>query len=130
IHWCHPLLPASASASACGDGYQWSCHHFIPVEQNDSASSWAKSSGEDMGIGARLLARLDEEFPRPHTALHHTTTLQLLVATILSAQCTDERVNQVTKTLFARYRTAQDYARADPRTLEREIRSTGFYKAK
>ena len=54
-----------------------------------------------MGIGARLLARLDEEFPRPQTALHHTTTLQLLVATILSAQCTDERVNQVTKTLFA-----------------------------
>ena len=83
-----------------------------------------------MAIGARLLARLDEEFPRPQTALHHTTTLQLLVATILSAQCTDERVNQVTKTLFARYRTAQDYAYADPATLEREIRSTGFYKAK
>ena len=83
-----------------------------------------------MAIGARLLARLDEEFPRPQTALHHTTTLQLLVATILSAQCTDERVNQVTKTLFARYRTAQDYAHADPAILEREIRSTGFYKAK
>ena len=83
-----------------------------------------------MGIGARLLARLDEEFPHPQTALHHTTTLQLLVATILSAQCTDERVNQVTKTLFVRYRTAQDYAHADTATLEREIRSTGFYKAK
>src|SRR2546427_10508419 len=83
-----------------------------------------------MGIGARLLARLDEEFPRPQTALHHTTTLQLLVATILSAQCTDEQENQVTKTLFVRYRTAQDYAHADTATLEREIRSTGLYEAK
>src|SRR6059036_4229797 len=83
-----------------------------------------------MGIGARLLARLDEEFPRPHTALHHTTTLQLLVATILSAQCTDERVNQVTKGLFARYQTAKDYAEADPARLQEEIRPTGLYKAK
>lgn len=83
-----------------------------------------------MGIGARLLARLDEEFPYPQTALQHTTTLQLLVATILSAQCTDQRVNQVTKSLFARYHNAQDYARADPGTLEREIRPTGFYRAK
>jgi endonuclease-3 len=83
-----------------------------------------------MGFGARLLARLDEEFPRPKTALHYTTPLELLVATILSAQCTDERVNQVTKTLFARYRSAQDFARAEREELERLIRSTGFYKAK
>ena len=83
-----------------------------------------------MGFGARLLARLDAEFPRPKTALHYTTPLELLVATILSAQCTDERVNQVTKTLFARYRSAQDFARAEREELERLIRSTGFYKAK
>ena len=83
-----------------------------------------------MGFGARLLARLDEEFPRPKTALHYATPLELLVATILSAQCTDERVNQVTKTLFARYRSAQDFARAEREELERLIRSTGFYKAK
>ena len=83
-----------------------------------------------MGIGARLLTRLDEEFAHPETALHHTTPLQLLVATILSAQCTDERVNQVTKSLFTRYRTAEDYANADRKTMEREIRSTGFFRAK
>jgi endonuclease-3 len=83
-----------------------------------------------MGTGAQLLARLDEEFPRPKTALHYTTPLQLLVATILSAQCTDERVNQVTQTLFTRYRTAEDYSRADQGELEDQIRSTGFYKAK
>jgi endonuclease-3 len=78
----------------------------------------------------RLLMLLDEEFPNPQVALHYTTPLQLLVATILSAQCTDERVNQVTKGLFARYQTAKDYAKTDPARLEEEIRPTGFYKAK
>lgn len=52
------------------------------------------------------------------------------MATILAAQCTDERVNQVTRTLFRKYRTAEDYARADPAVLEREIRPTGFFRAK
>jgi endonuclease-3 len=83
-----------------------------------------------MGRAGRLLKLLDEEIPNPKVALHYETPLQLLVATILSAQCTDERVNQVTKGLFARYRTARDYADADPAVLEKEIRSTGFYKAK
>jgi endonuclease-3 len=73
---------------------------------------------------------LDEEIPNPKVALHYRTPLQLLVATILSAQCTDERVNQVTKGLFTRYRTAADYAHADQAVLEKEIRPTGFYKAK
>ncbi|TLY42327.1 MAG: endonuclease III [Nitrospirae bacterium] len=86
--------------------------------------------GEPLGTADRLLKLLDEEFPSPRVALHYKTPLQLLVATILSAQCTDERVNQVTKGLFARYRTAKDYARADPARLEAEIRPTGFYKAK
>jgi endonuclease-3 len=83
-----------------------------------------------MGVGTRLLRLLDEEFRDAAPALRYETPLELLVATILSAQCTDERVNQVTKTLFARYRTADDYARAKPAILEKEIRSTGFYKAK
>ena len=83
-----------------------------------------------MVSASRLLKLLDEEIPNPKVALHYRTPLQLLVATILSAQCTDERVNQVTKGLFARYRTAADYAHADQAVLEREIRPTGFYKAK
>jgi len=78
----------------------------------------------------RLLKLLDEEFPSPQVALHYKTPLQLLVATILSAQCTDERVNQVTKGLFAQFQTAKDYAEADPARLQEEIRPTGFYKAK
>src|SRR5437879_8039533 len=86
--------------------------------------------GEPLGTADRLLKLLDEEFPSPQVALHYKTPLQLLVATILSAQCTDERVNQVTKGLFARYQTAKDYAEADPARLQEEIRPTGFYKAK
>jgi len=86
--------------------------------------------GPFVEMASRLLQLLDEEIPNPRVALHYKTPLQLLMATILSAQCTDERVNQVTKGLFARYRTAQDYANADQAVLEGEIRSTGFYKAK
>ena len=86
--------------------------------------------GPSVKMASRLLKLLDEEIPNPRVALHYKTPLQLLIATILSAQCTDERVNQVTKGLFARYRTAQDYANADQAVLENEIRSTGFYKAK
>jgi endonuclease-3 len=83
-----------------------------------------------MGGGTRFLRLLDQEFPHPAPALTYEAPLQLLVATILSAQCTDQRVNQVTKRLFARYRTAADYARANPAVLEEDIRPTGFYKAK
>jgi endonuclease-3 len=81
-------------------------------------------------MASRLLKLLDEEVPNPKVALHYETPFQLLVATILSAQCTDERVNRVTQGLFVRYRTAHDYANADPSVLEKEIRATGFYKAK
>jgi endonuclease-3 len=63
-------------------------------------------------------------------ALHHRSALELLVATILSAQCTDARVNRVTPSLFARYRSAADYASADLAKLQEEIRSTGFYQNK
>jgi endonuclease-3 len=83
-----------------------------------------------MGDGTRLLRLLDQEFPHPEPALNYDTPLQLLVATILSAQCTDQRVNQVTKRLFSRYRTAADYACASQAVLEDEIRPTGFYRAK
>jgi endonuclease-3 len=76
---------------------------------------------------ARALARL---YPDARCALDHATPLELLVATILSAQCTDARVNLVTPALFARYRTARDYAEADPGELAEYIRSTGFFNAK
>jgi len=79
------------------------------------------------GAIVRTLARL---YPDAHCALEHGDALQLLVATILSAQCTDVRVNMVTPALFARYRDAQAFADADPRELETAIQSTGFFRNK
>jgi endonuclease-3 len=78
----------------------------------------------------KIVRALEAAYPDARIALHFETPLELLVATILSAQCTDERVNLVTPTLFRKYRTARDYARADPAKFEGEIRSTGFYRAK
>ncbi len=79
---------------------------------------------------AKILAKLKTLYPGARTALRHRDPLQMLVATILSAQCTDVRVNLVTETLFQKYRTASDYARARQATLERDIHSTGFYHNK
>jgi len=78
----------------------------------------------------KIIARLKREYPDATCALQHHSALELVVATILSAQCTDARVNMVTPHLFAKYRTAADYAAADPRVLETEIQSTGFFRNK
>ena len=78
----------------------------------------------------KIIARLKREYPDATCALQHRNALELVVATILSAQCTDARVNMVTPHLFAKYRTAADYAVADPRVLEKEIQSTGFFRTK
>src|SRR5213596_3648736 len=78
----------------------------------------------------KIIARLKREYPDATCALHHRNAWELVVATILSAQCTDARVNMVTPQLFAKYRTAADYAAADPHVLEKEIQSTGFFRNK
>lgn len=77
-----------------------------------------------------LLKDLKKNYPEPECALTHSSPLELTVATILSAQCTDERVNKVTPALFRRYTNAAEYASSDPAELERLIRSTGFYRNK
>lgn len=77
-----------------------------------------------------LLKALKKNYPRPVCALTHSSPLELLVATILSAQCTDERVNKVTPALFQRYKNAKDYAASDPLKLEALVKSTGFYRNK
>lgn len=82
------------------------------------------------GRAARLAPRLAELYPGLEISLGWDSPLELLVATILSAQCTDERVNQVTPELFRRYRTVAEYAGADPEELEGLIHSTGFYRNK
>lgn len=78
----------------------------------------------------RVFRALSKLYPDARCALNHSSPLELLIATILSAQCTDVRVNMVTPTLFKRYPTAADYANADPRELEKLIQSTGFFRAK
>ncbi|MCX7621523.1 MAG: endonuclease III [Acidimicrobiales bacterium] len=82
------------------------------------------------GRALETMRRLAEEYPDASCALHHENPYQLLAATILSAQCTDARVNMVTPRLFARYPEPHDLAHADPAEVEEIIRSTGFYKNK
>lgn len=77
-----------------------------------------------------ILQRLEEAFPDARLELDFETPLQLLVATILAAQCTDVRVNKVTKTLFKKYRRPQDYLAVPEEELQEDIRSTGFYRQK
>jgi endonuclease-3 len=78
----------------------------------------------------KIIAGLNNAYPDAHCELDHTNPLELLVATILSAQCTDKRVNLVTAELFKKYRSAADYARASLPELERAIQSTGFFRNK
>ena len=78
----------------------------------------------------KIIELLEQEHPDAKIALNYTNPLELLVATILSAQCTDKRVNIVTKTLFKKYRKAEDYANADLKKLEADIKPTGFYRNK
>ena len=85
---------------------------------------------DDKAKITRIIELLKKEFPDAKIDLHYTNPLELLIATILSAQCTDERVNIVTKTLFEKYRKAKDYADAGLKELEQDIKSTGFYHNK
>src|SRR5208337_1811741 len=78
----------------------------------------------------KIFSALDELFPHAQCALRHENAFQLLVATILSAQCTDERVNKVTPALFEKYPTPQDFAALSQPVLEEQIRSTGFFRNK
>ena len=78
----------------------------------------------------KILRALKKTYPDAHVPLNYSTPLQLMVATILSAQCTDKRVNEVTKPLFKKYKKAADWAAVDQETLEEEIHSAGFFRSK
>ena len=95
-----------------------------------SAATHHTSALTDTRRLARMLRTLRATAPAMKVELDHGTPWELLVATILSAQCTDQRVNQVTPALFRRYRRPQDYVEADPAELEALIRPTGFFKTK
>jgi endonuclease-3 len=89
-----------------------------------------KNAAERKARVAKILAGLDEMYPAATCALHHSNAWELLVATILSAQCTDKRVNEVTPGLFRKYPTIRDFAAAKQEEMAQEIRSTGFFNNK
>jgi endonuclease III len=86
--------------------------------------------GTDPKRVAAILAKLDEAYPAATCELKHENAFQLLISTILSAQCTDVRVNQVTQELYKKYKSPKDFAYANPAELEKEIRPTGFFRNK
>ncbi len=89
-----------------------------------------KSNLDEEARVLKIIGLLEKEYPDAKTALHYSNPLELLVATMLSAQCTDKRVNAVTRDLFKKYKTAEDYADADLGELEEDVRPTGFYRNK
>ena len=105
-----------------------------PRARNEDSSTARALPGKAAGTNPRrvraILQKLDEAYPEVACALVHENPFQLLISTILSAQCTDVRVNQVTKTLFVKYRTPKDFAYANPAELEQDIRPTGFFRNK
>jgi len=78
----------------------------------------------------KIIAALRKTYPDAHCELNYSNPLELLIATVLSAQCTDKRVNQVTAELFRKYRTAADYANANTAALEQDVKTTGFFRNK
>ncbi len=95
-----------------------------------TSGAGAKAAGTDPKRVAAILAKLDQAYPEATCELKHENAFQLLVATILSAQCTDVRVNEVTRELFKKYTTPEAFAYAKPTELEQEIRPTGFFRNK
>jgi endonuclease-3 len=94
------------------------------------ASLKPKTAAEKQARVKKILIGLDKAYPNVTCALHHCNAWELLVATILSAQCTDKRVNEVTPGLFRKYPTIQDFAAVAPEVLAQDIRSTGFFNNK
>jgi endonuclease-3 len=95
-----------------------------------ASASKSKAPGTNPQRVSAILQKLDDAYPDVTCALVHEDPFQLLISTILSAQCTDETVNRVTKTLFAKYRAPRDFAYANPAELEQDIRPTGFFRNK
>ncbi len=102
-------------------------HHAEVTKYEEVVQMKRISNGER---AQQIIQLLEKAHPDAKIALHYSDALELLVATILSAQCTDERINKVTESLFKKYRKAEDYANANTKELEETIRPTGFYHNK
>ena len=102
----------------------------LKVESKKPKPKKAGAAGTDPKRVAAILEGLDRAYPDATCELKHANAFQLLISTILSAQCTDVRVNQVTEELYKKYRKPEDFAHASPAELEKEIRPTGFFRNK
>jgi endonuclease-3 len=101
------------------------------AEENRMTRKQARETAEELKKRTRdIIRKLKRTYPDAKCSLNHNTPFELLIATILSAQCTDERVNLVTADLFRKYRQPEDYLKASPRELEKDIQSTGFFRNK
>src|SRR5580700_12248841 len=100
------------------------------IAKASKAAKTARAAGTDPKRVAAILTKLDEAYPAATCELKHDNAFQLLISTILSAQCTDVRVNQVAETLYKKYPTPEAFAHASPTELEQEIRPTGFFRNK
>jgi endonuclease-3 len=100
------------------------------IAKASKAAKTARAAGTDPKRVAAILAKLDEAYPNATCELKHENAFQLLISTILSAQCTDVRVNQVAETLYKKFPNPEAFAHATPSELEQEIRPTGFFRNK
>ena len=100
----------------------------LTTKQNAISTNGASQALKDRAN--KIIRLLKREYPDAKCSLNHTNAFELLIATILSAQCTDERVNIVTAELFRKYRKPEDYLAVSPRVLEKDIRTTGFFRNK
>lgn len=108
--------------------------HDNQIESTKSSGDEMQSLDKDIDAKKKRVKKIIDVFrklyPSPKCHLNFNSPFELLIGCILSAQCTDERVNQVTRALFKKYRTARDYAKASPQELENDIRTTGFFRNK
>src|SRR6202158_3477593 len=103
---------------------------LVNVVKKSKTTKPGRGAGTDPKRVAAILVRLDETYPHATCELNHENPFQLLISTILSAQCTDVRVNQVAESLYKKYPDAKAFANASPSELEMEIRPTGFFRNK
>ncbi|HTQ87489.1 MAG TPA: endonuclease III [Candidatus Solibacter sp.] len=122
-------MPKRAPAKK-GGGPSASRRSGKPQRRKAAAGAPGLAKGATPERVRAILEKLDEAYPAATCELHHDNAFQLLISTILSAQCTDARVNQVTATLFPKYPTPEAFAYANPHELEKEIRPTGFFRNK
>jgi endonuclease-3 len=104
--------------------------HGTKPRSTPKTSRTARTAGTDPKRVTAILAKLDAAYPEATCELGHESAFQLVISTILSAQCTDVRVNQVTQTLYKKYPTPEAFAYATPQELEQDIRPTGFFRNK